>query len=130
MRKFLIASHGEFAKGILDSVRMIVGEKEHVHYLGVLPGDSQEEVEVRLNSIFKLEEKNEWIVLSDILGGSVTNVLLTYATNENIHLISGMNLPLVLEVLLSDDSIDSKEVIDKALTLGREGIMYVNQNIK
>ena len=65
------------------------------------------------------------LVLTDLFGGSVNQAIMQYITKENIEIITGVNIPLVLEILLSNitgKNLDIREIVSNA----KEQIMFVN----
>ncbi|MFP3393315.1 PTS sugar transporter subunit IIA [Brevibacillus sp. SIMBA_040] len=127
MRKYIVASHGIFSKGIMDSVGMIVGKFENVDCISVVQGDSPEIINGKIEELLQSKgEKNEVIVLTDVFGGSVTNSFFPYIKTHNIHVITGVNLPLALEILIADEQKELQTVIDEAIVRGREGMKYLN----
>jgi fructoselysine and glucoselysine-specific PTS system IIA component len=62
-------------------------------------------------------------------GGSVTNQVLQRLLKPNVHVVSGFNLPLVIDVLLADAEIPIEEVISESLNTAKEQMVYVNKMI-
>ena len=65
-------------------------------------------------------------MFSDLMGGSITNQILRYGLRENVHVISGMNLPLLIDIMLADADTPVKDVIENAISIAREQVVYVN----
>jgi fructoselysine/glucoselysine PTS system EIIA component len=127
MRKFLIAAHGTLPQGIQSSLEIIMGSLENVFLIQAYVGENKslkEEIESVLEHI---DNEDEVIVFTDLMGGSVTNQILQYALKENIFIISGFNLPLLLEVLLADPSSPVMEVIETGISNARNQIVFVNK---
>ncbi|MET3290626.1 UNVERIFIED_CONTAM: mannose/fructose-specific phosphotransferase system component IIA [Brevibacillus sp. OAP136] len=128
MRRYIIASHGSLSKGIVDSASMIVGALENVEYVSITPNDSQDSVKQQIEALIRLNgEDVETVVLTDLLGGSVTNTFLEYIPYQNLHVITGVNLPMALEILVSDEGENLQAVIQDSIEKGKAGIVYVNQ---
>lgn len=126
-RKFLIATHGTFAQGIKSSLDIIAGPQENVFLIQAYLDDINS-IEAELDTLLKNRgEDEEWIVFSDLLGGSITNQLVRYASGENVYIIAGFNLPLLLEVVLSDTDIPVEAVIEDVLSRARDQMVYVNK---
>jgi fructoselysine and glucoselysine-specific PTS system IIA component len=126
MRKFLIATHGTFAGGIRSSLEMIIGRQEHLHLIQAYVEENkglEEELETLLTG---LSEGDELIIFTDLLGGSVTNQVLRHALKENVHIVSGINLPLLVEVLMADPEEPVTEVIANAIQAAKDQLVYVN----
>jgi fructoselysine/glucoselysine PTS system EIIA component len=124
-RKFLIATHGALASGFRSSLELIAGMGDGVIILQAYLDESGP-VEEELERFFG-EEETEWVVFSDLLGGSITNQLVRAAVGKNIHIIAGFNLPLLIEVVLSDPETPVQEILTEAIGRAKEQMVYVNQ---
>ena len=128
-RKFLIATHGAFAKGVKSALGIIVGEMDNVFLIQAYLDESKP-VEEELASILEtFTNAEELIIFTDLLGGSVNNVMLRNALRENIHIVSGFNLPLLIEVILGDEDTPVIQVIENAISNAKEQMVYVNKLI-
>lgn len=126
-RKFLIATHGTFAAGVKSSLDIIIGSIEHVFLIQAYV-DANISVETQINEVMsRVSETDELVVFCDILGGSITNQVLQHALRPNVHVISGFNLPLLIEVLMIDIDTPIEEVIASALNNAKEQMTYVNK---
>lgn len=119
-RGILVASHGDFAKGALMTVEMFVGEttKDRVRTLGLMPGENISEFELlfknQVNEL--LEQNNEVIVVTDLIGGSPNNVALNqFLTSNNVQVVTGFNIPLLVELISSNNlEINLETIVDNA----------------
>jgi len=126
-RKFLIATHGTFAAGVKSSLDIIVGAMEHIFLIQAYV-DEAVSVEEQINQVMeKVGESDELIVFTDILGGSITNQVLQHALKSNVHVISGFNLPLLIEVMMVDADTPVEETIASAIDNAKEQMAYVNK---
>ncbi|MGM0239932.1 PTS sugar transporter subunit IIA [Enterococcus sp. AZ103] len=102
MRKILIATHGYFADGINSSLKLLVGEREEVTVINAYVDES--DVTLQYEAFFQtLQATDEVIVFTDLYGGSVNQQLFKYTEKRQAILITGFNLPIILEILLSPD---------------------------
>ena len=129
MRKFLIATHGAFAKGIKSSLDIIIGETDNVFLIQAYL-DEKIAVEDELAAVLtNITGADELIIFTDLLGGSVNNIMLREALKENVHIVSGFNLPLVIEIMMGDAGTPVIEVIESAINNAKEQMVYVNKLI-
>ncbi|MDB5008145.1 MAG: hypothetical protein JWP45_2538 [Mucilaginibacter sp.] len=129
MRKYLIATHGTFSAGVKSSLEMIIGITENVFIIqAYVDGNTVIENEIK-TVLEQVGDNDELIIFSDILGGSVTNQLLQQSVKLNVHIVSGFNLPLLIDVLLSDADTPANEVIESAIINAKEQMVYVNKLI-
>ena len=121
--------HGNMAEGIKDSVRLIVGEQESFHVLGLFEGgDFEKFKEDVYDTIVNSDNGQGVVVFVDMMGASpfnavASNVKKLQANNIPIRLITGVNLPMLLETLMQRDLADSLEELYKiSLEAGRDSI--------
>lgn len=108
----IVASHGEFARAALGSVRMIVGPQEDVRALALTPEKSIDAFEAEYVSAYdELAADCDIIVtLCDIHGGTPFNVISRSILNGRQTLaFTGLSLPVLIELLLSRDQAESVE---------------------
>lgn len=126
MRKVVFASHGNFASGLKDAVSLIVGDMANdILTYDLLPGGTADVFAKDVISKTTNEEVDEIIVLTDLKGASVCNAFTLISNDPNIHVFSGMNLPIALDVLLSYQSKLSSNDINQIVENGRLAISYI-----
>lgn len=128
-RKFLIATHGALASGFRSSLDLIAGAGEAIHIIQAYLDESKPVDEELANLFGPSGSDVEWIVFSDLLGGSITNQLVQAAAGKDVHIIAGFNLPLLLEVILSDPEEPIAGILEAAIDRAREQLVYVNKLI-
>ncbi|HVU56099.1 MAG TPA: hypothetical protein VHD83_13635 [Puia sp.] len=126
-RKFLIATHGTFAQGLKSSLDVIAGPQKDVFFIQAYL-DNVDSIQKELETLLKNKgPQEEWVIFTDLLGGSITNQVVRYASGEHVHIIAGVNLPLLLELVLSDPAIPVEAVVEDILIKAREQMVYVNK---
>ncbi len=131
MRYLLFASHGKLAEGILHSVEMITGKQENVWTISAYV-DEEKDLHSQISDVInKLGKEDELIVVSDIFGGSVNNEFMNLLGDKRIHLIAGLNLPLVIELVsMRNMETDTLRLIKTALSNSKNSIKYCNLEIE
>lgn len=127
MREIIIASHEKLAVGMLETLTFLTGEQKNIHtlcaYLDNKPIDEQ--VAQLMNGF---SEDDQIIVFTDLLAGSVNQKFAEYRQRENIKIIAGMNLPLIMGIiLLPDDKWLTDEEIEQMIDEARMQIQFVSQ---
>ncbi|OPJ60398.1 PTS sugar transporter subunit IIA [Clostridium oryzae] len=129
MIKFLLASHGSLADGIYSSVKIIMGEQSNISTLCAYMEEDFDLKKEVAKVINELASEDKLIVITDVFGGSVNNEFMTNLNKNNIYLISGMNLPLVIELIADQGNDDIDSLINNALKSSKESIRYCNRVI-
>lgn len=123
--KILVIGHGRFAEGIKSVANIIVGDLSEVTFMNTYVDDIDFHIE--LDNYFS-ENKNV-LALTDLFGGSVNQAIIQYITKVNIDVITGINIPLILEILISNttgNNLDFRRIISSA----KEQIVYVNDMLE
>lgn len=128
MRKILISSHGEFAKGLENTLKMFAGDTICVASICAYIDDLDPETEFG-KFLEKTDSEDEILAFTDIMGGSVNRVLNQYRMEgkcpEHFHLIAGTNLPLILELALykTDSYLSEEDIAEKINTYSNDSHM-------
>lgn len=109
MKQILIATHGKMASGIRYTAELIVGKMAEITTIDayVTPEDN---VEKKFEEYFAQHENDRIFVFTDLMGGSVNQKLLGYSQKENVTLITGTNLPVLMQVMMADDDVTEDEI--------------------
>lgn len=119
MKKILILTHGEWGKYLIESAKMIVGDTSRIDFLPLYPQETLEEFTEKVER--KIEElENDVIFLTDISGGTTSNVAMRIAYKKGYKVLSGLSAPLLFETINVLDEIDNEGVIDEVLEEARD----------
>ena len=125
--KYIIASHGELAKGYKNTLKLLANI-DNVDIVCAYGFEAQDII-TQFDNITQNYDKDEEIyVFSDIFGGSVTQVAVKALENFNAHIIAGANLALILEIVLSNCHLQKEELKNK-IELAKNEIVYINEII-
>ncbi len=128
MRHFILASHGTFSQGIYSSVKIIMGEQENVHIITAYVEEGQDIKDLVSKTLKEIPQGEEIIVCTDVFGGSVNNEWMVHVNHANVHLITGMNLPLLMNLFMQEEQ-DIQTLIRQGVKEAREGMIYCNDRI-
>lgn len=129
----ILVGHGEFAKGLTSSVELLLGPQEDYIILE-FPQDMSEETltdNIR-NGIEKLDNCEEIIILSDILGGTpFKSSVIASIEYKNIYIVTGTNLPLLLSILIKRGIavMSILDVINESIVESKESIIMMDKSI-
>ncbi|MCH4282844.1 MAG: PTS sugar transporter subunit IIA [Solobacterium sp.] len=117
--KIVAMSHGFFAKELIKSAEMIIGPMDDAEAycleLGQDPFDFKEKIEKGLN-----DPKISYLVLTDLYGGTPCNMASSLLQNENIEVVAGLNLAMLIEVYSQRNNLDMLSLKTLALSTLRE----------
>ena len=123
-KELILISHGKMAEGVKASAELIMGEQEHVHTVCLLPSEGPDDFKKKFEDLISGMNIDDVTVFADLMGGTPANVVSRLIMGgQKIHLISGMNLPLVIEWLNSQMSGAESDYV----TAGKSGIVDVTE---
>ncbi len=127
MRKILIATHFKLAEGFRSSLDYFLGTPDNVTYLSCFIDDVDHTEAIEKFFAENSDESIEIIAFSDILNGSINQVLATHLSRPHYHLITGVNLPTLLEVMMRhpDEYLEVEE-LDEIVAECKNSIIYFN----
>lgn len=113
----ILASHGEFANGIRQSGEMIFGEQEKLETAVLLPSMGPDDLRAELEEKIKKLDCQEILFLVDLWGGTPFNQVsaLMDGHEENWAVLTGLNLPMLIEALGSRLMEEKSHDLAKAL---------------
>ena len=126
-RKILLASHNHMASGLNSSIEFLAGEQDNLMALDAYV-DGQA-IDQKIKELFAgFPKETEVLIFTDLLSGSVNQKLFPYRLREHTHLITGMNLPIVLSTVLKpSESYLSNEEMRSLVEEARTSLVYVNE---
>ncbi|MCY6957242.1 PTS sugar transporter subunit IIA [Clostridium brassicae] len=130
--KLIVCGHGGIAPGILNAANMIFGEQEGVFAVPFFNGEGTDDLKKKIEDVLgKGEDDNEVLFMIDIFGGTPYNVVAEYSYNKrNMDIITGVNLPLVLEAVSLKNSIKLDDMVLLLSNSGKESFRVHSKEIK
>lgn len=127
MTGILIVTHGEMATGMMDSLRLIMGEQEAYQTLGLKHGDNIVEFSEKIQAGIRQLDKGEGVlVLVDLFSASPYNqaaMCFNKLKDHRYRLVSGVNLPMLIEAFNQRMiGADLETMYQAAMTAGQDGI--------
>ncbi|ENZ6558359.1 PTS sugar transporter subunit IIA [Enterococcus faecium] len=125
---YFLISHNQFAEGLKKALEMIIGQQDNLQAYGLMPGGHPDEIIAKIEE--QITDEMEVVILGDIAGGSVCNSALALTTRPNVVLVTGTNLPLAMEIFVSQTT--KKADIDAIIANAREGMktLAVDLNVQ
>lgn len=125
MTGVIVTGHGNFATGILSTLKLIVGEQEAVW--GVDFPESHSIDNLRDNLLAVLSNGADgYLILSDLEGGSPYNTsvkLMVECTDKNIQVLAGANFSMLVTAALQREGVTLSELTEEVLKAGHDGIV-------
>ena len=122
----ILASHGDFAKGILQSGAMVFGEQENVKAVTLMPSEGPNDFKEKLKeAIASFDNQDEVLFLVDLWGGTPFNQANTIFEEhkDKWAIVAGVNLPMLIEAYAARLSMESaQKIAANILKSAKEGV--------
>lgn len=124
MNRFIIATHSTLAEGFWNALKFFNQDIDNVEFLNCYVETN--EVEKELRERLEQYPDDKLIVLTDIAGGSVNQTASKLMKEYSFHLITGINLGLLLELVFTGDEL-SDEMIAASVSQAQSQMIYMNR---
>jgi len=119
----VIVTHGQLANELVSAAEMIVGEITHITAVSIGWHDdvdvAREEIE---RAIQHVDDGSGVLLLTDMFGGTPTNIASMFLEEGVIEVVTGVNLPMVIKLATSTAEDSLAEIARKICDQGRQGI--------
>ncbi|HUV86249.1 MAG TPA: PTS sugar transporter subunit IIA [bacterium] len=131
MTGIMIVAHGALAEELINSVAMIMGRVPLLRAVGLRNDQNLDDLKREIETAWRELERGgaqQILVLVDMFGGSCSNVaarLVSESEPGQVAVITGVNLPMVLEASIDRDLYEFKDLVAKMVKAGRKSIVDV-----
>jgi PTS system mannose-specific IIA component len=93
----LIVSHGRLAEALVSSVQSLLGNLNKIIGVSIWPKDREEEIQDRIRKKIKeVDDGDGVMILTDILGGTSTELSFSLIERGRVEVVTGVNVPMLL----------------------------------
>ena len=119
----IVVSHGGYGSEILRTAEFILGHQSDCCSISVDAAHDVPESVRRLNdAAMRLDKGAGVLILTDMFGGTPTNIALSLLGTHKVEVVTGVNLPMLLKVFLERET-SLEELSSIASKAGKEGIV-------
>ena len=121
----LVVTHGQLARELVTAAEMIVGEIPNVTPVSIGwhddPDDAQNDIRA---GIERVETGDGTVVLTDMFGGTPSNLSLAFLEKDKVEVVTGVNLPMLIKLvsLRGAEGVDLEKAARQISTQGKESI--------
>ena len=119
----LIVTHCDLGKELLNAAEFIVGSMESTDIVSITQTSDSEKIHKSIEEKISLLDKGEGIIiLTDMFGGTPSNISLSFLQNEKVEVLTGVNLPMVIAIAQNRSNMKLKDLAEKAQEAGKMSI--------
>lgn len=130
----VLASHGDFAKGIMQSGSMVFGDQQDVKAVCLTPNEGPEDFRKHLEEAVKdFSDQNEVLFLVDLWGGTPFNQANAFINgHDSWAIVTGLNLPMLIEAYTArfDETQTAQSIASKIFIEGRRGVRVAPEDLQ
>ena len=119
----VVVTHGKLALELVAAMEHVVGVQDKTATICIDPDDDMENRKREIVSAIKQTDTGSGvIILTDMFGGTPSNLAISIKNNLNVEVISGVNLPLMIKLASIRNKDSLKTVVEKSLFAGKKYI--------
>jgi mannose PTS system EIIA component len=124
----VLVTHGRLASEFIVAMEHVVGPQERIEAICIGPED---DMEARRNdiadAIAKVDDGKGVIILTDLFGGTPSNLAISLMRSEEIEVIAGVNLPMLIRLEGARKTLEVKQAVAAAREAGRKYISVASE---
>ena len=124
----ILVTHGRLAEHFIDAMEHVVGKQEGVATICIGPNDDMEQRRQDIaDAIKEVDTGAGAIILTDLFGGTPSNLAISLLDTGHIEVIAGINLPMLIRLAGARKSMGVVEAVNAAQTAGRNYITVASE---
>ncbi|QYJ08101.1 PTS sugar transporter subunit IIA [Qipengyuania flava] len=124
----ILVTHGKLAEHFIDAMEHVVGKQEGVATICIGPNDDMEQRRQDIaDAIKEVDTGKGAIILTDLFGGTPSNLAISLLDTGHVEVIAGINLPMLIRLAGARKSMGVVEAVNAAQTAGRNYITVASE---
>lgn len=119
----VIVTHGQLARAFIEALEYVVGPRENIRAICINPTDNMDfQRENILKSAEEVDSGQGVILLTDLFGGTPSNLAISALGVKPVEVIAGINLPMLVRLARLPEGTSLKDAVAQAQEAGRKYI--------
>lgn len=124
----ILVTHGRLAEHFIDAMEHVVGKQDGVATICIGPNDDMEQRRADIaDAIREVDDGQGAIILTDLFGGTPSNLAISLLDTGHVEVIAGINLPMLIRLAGARKSMNVVEAVNAAQTAGRNYITVASE---
>lgn len=124
----VIVTHCDLGNEFLRALKLIVPDVEGIRSISLDPSEKLEEMRGRIRAeIRSADETDGVLILTDMFGGTPSNVALSFHDEHHVEIVTGMNLPMLVKLATLKDDKSLEELATFIKEYGQRNISVASQ---
>lgn len=128
----VVVTHCRLGEEMIAAARLVVGEDlKQFEAVSIDPQEGSEEIREKIiSAIRKVEQGQGVLILTDMYGGTPSNISLSFLQEKKIEVITGVNLPMLLKLATCQESMDLESLASFITDYGQRNINLASEVLK
>ncbi|RQW88179.1 MAG: PTS sugar transporter [Geobacter sp.] len=126
----VLVAHAGLAKELLAAAEMIVGRIEKAEAIGITSKDSVEQIRESVACAIEKVSDSGVIIMADMFGGTPSNMSISFLKDNEVEVITGVNLPMVIKFASERDKLGVAQLASSLKKCGLESISVAGEYLK
>ena len=128
----VIVTHCHLAEELIAAAKLVVGEElKQFLPVSIDPKAGSEEIREKIiTAIRKVEEGQGGLILTDMYGGTPSNISLSFLEEKRVEVITGVNLPMLLKLATYKNEMDLEQLAVFITDYGQRNINLASEVLK
>jgi mannose PTS system EIIA component len=127
----VVVTHGQLATELVNAAETIVGDQARIGAVSIGWHDTVELAREEIaQAIARVDSGSGVIVLTDMFGGTPSNLAITFLAEGRVEVITGVNLPMLLKLAGTREVADLRELARRIREDGRTGIWVASDLLR
>ena len=119
----VIVCHGRMAEELLNALTIILGEAPNIEAISIGWYDDVEDSKKKINqSLKRVDQKSGAVIFTDMFGGTPSNLSFSFLKENQVEVITGVNLPMLIKFVSLQRNNNLKDVAKKVVDQGKKNI--------
>jgi PTS system mannose-specific IIA component len=124
----VIVTHGQLAIELQRATEHVVGPQENLETVCIGPDDDMERRRDDIRAAVKrVDAKNGVILLTDMFGGTPSNLAISMLSEGKVEVLAGVNLPMLIKLAEARQTVSLAEASEKAKEAGQRYIAIASK---
>jgi len=124
----VLVTHGKLATEFVVAMEHVVGPQERIAPICIGPDDDMDQRRKEIaKAIAKVDDGAGVIILTDLFGGTPSNLAISLMKSDKIEVIAGVNLPMLIRLDLARKTMDVRGAVAAAREAGRKYISVASE---
>lgn len=124
----LIVTHCDLGKELLNAAEFIVGKIEAVETIAITETSGTDSLRKKIEAkVGALDKGDGVLILTDMFGGTPSNLSLSFLKEGKIEVLTGVNLPMIIAIVQNRPNFKVTALAEKAQEAGKMGISLASK---